>query len=97
MDAFDAPHGQGHAEKCPTYHQAVLEILARIAFRQRCGYLQALKLPAQRRILHLIYFPVMDIRRYLAEIGIFRALLGCMADMADLITHNYRLLFNPNR
>ena len=97
MDALDAPHGQGHAEKCPAYHQAVLEILARIAFRQRCGYLQTLKLPAQRRILHLIYFPVMDIGRYLTEIGVFRALLGCVADMADLITHDYRLLFKPDR
>ena len=87
MDAFDAPHGQGHAEKCPTYHQAVLEILAGIAFRQRCGYLQALKLPAQRRILHLIYFPVMDIGRYLAEIGVFGTLFCCVANMADLITH----------
>ena len=87
MDTLDTPHGQGHAEKCPTYHQTVLEILARIAFRQRCCYLQALKLPAQRRVLHLIYFPVMDIGYYLAEIGVFRALLGCVADMADLITH----------
>ena len=97
MDAFDAPHRQGHAEKCPTYHQSVLEILAGIAFRQRRGYLQTLKLPTQRRVLHLIYFPVMDVRRYLTEIGIFRALFGCVADMADLITHDYRLLFKPDR
>ena len=97
MDTLNAPHGQRHAEKCPTYHQTVLEILTGIAFRQRCGYLQTLKLPAQRRILHLIYFPVMDVRRYLAKISVFGALLGGVTDMADLITHDYRLLFNPDR